>query len=455
MGVTMRDESDRLRRVGVPQRSLYFIEGPTSWPQPPALMSFTALRDIETCPLRWGLRNGEYAGLWTGKGYPTALTGATITGHIVHVALERVVRAISAVRDGSSIESGDDSSRTVAIVVGALKALGGISAVLEGVIRENVSHWDLNPRLRPRVKELENDLRRQLPSMRTRVQQFLSRVDLSPVHRERALTASDRGAQVEGYVAPLAPGLHAEVPLVNEELGWKGKADLLRVGTEIESAGNEEILDFKTGLPKPDHALQLRIYALLWAREARRNPSGRRARKLTVLYVGSAVDVPAPITDEELDSLAYELADRTAKARAGVERHPPTARPSREACEWCDVRQMCSAYWAPATRVPICSTEPSRRQFDVGVQVRQQQGIWSWVAQVREVGALCDDVSIGTEVLLRARAHDEHFGSLIRAGARLRLVGAQFEPSSDESGGLPVLSLTRSTEAFVVDLDSD
>jgi hypothetical protein len=34
-------------------------------------------------------------------------------------------------------------------------------------------------------------------------------------------------------------------------------------------------------------------------------------------------------------------------------------------------------------------------------------------------------------------------------------VGAQFEPSSDESGGLPVLSLTRSTEAFVVDLDSD
>jgi hypothetical protein len=179
-------------------------------------------------------------------------------------------------------------------------------------------------------------------------------------------------------------------------------------------------------------------------------PNGGRARRLTVLYGSGPVDVPAPITDEDLDGVANELAGRTAQARAAVQHHPPVPRPSREACEWCDVRQMCPVYWAPCTRAAIAPTpESSRHLVDAGLQVVQRQGAWSWVALVREVGALSDDVAVGTRVLLRARPHDVHFEMLISVGKQLRVVGAQYVAPSEESGGLAVLSLTRATEGFL------
>jgi hypothetical protein len=432
-----------------PTRPIWTTQGPTAWPSPPDLMSYSALRDIETCPLRWGLRQGNYADVWAGKGYPPAPAGATLAGHVVHVALERIVRAVGDARDIPSGDPGNSHRDPMALVVEALRALGGISAVLDGVIRETVSEWESNPRLRPRAKELANELQRQLPALRPRVQHFLNHVRLSRLSAGRGLSGAEGGNQDERTPRLLAPGLHAEVPLVNEELGWYGKADLLRVGTETEADGGDEIVDFKTGLPKPDHPLQLRIYALLWAREARRNPGGRRVRKLTVLYGSGPLDVSAPILDEELDGVAEELTQRTVGARAAVQQHPPPARPSREACEWCDVRHMCPAYWAPATRAAISPpASQSRQQADVGVQIVQRQGSWSWVGIVREIGALSDEMLVGARVLLRARPHDEHFASLIAAGGRLRIVAAQFAPPSDESGGLPVLSLTKSTEAF-------
>lgn len=429
-------------------RSVWTTQGPATWPSPPALMSYTALRDIETCPLLWGLRQGDYADVWAGKGYPPAPTGATLAGHVVHVALERVVRAAGQARDSLAGDPGD--ADPMALMVTALRALGGISAVLDAVFRETVTEWESNPRLSPRAKEFANELQRQLPSLRLRVQHFLNHVDLGRLRAAgRTTCGSEGGSREQRVPLPLAPGLHAEVPLVNEALGWYGKADLLRVGAEAGAAGGDEIIDFKTGLPKPEHAFQLRIYALLWARESRRNPTGRRARKLTVLYGGGPVDVPAPTTDQELDNVAQEIVARTAEARSLTEQHPPPARPSREACEWCDVRQMCPAFWAPATRASIApASAPSRQQADVGVQIVQRQGTWSWVAIVREVGALSDEIVVGTRVLMRARPHDEHLASLIVAGGLLRITGAQLVPPSDESGGLSVLSLTRSTEAF-------
>jgi hypothetical protein len=68
---------------------------------------------------------------------------------------------------------------------------------------------------------------------------------------------------------------------------------------------------------------------------------------------------------------------------------------------------------------------------------------------VQELGALSEEVVVGARVLLRARPHDVHFASLMTVGACLRILAAQFVAPSEESGGLPVLSLTRSTETFV------
>jgi hypothetical protein len=334
--------------------------------------------------------------------------------------------------------------------VAALRTLGGISMVLDGVIRETVSGWESNPRLRHRMKELTNDLQRQLPALRRRVQHFLNLIDLGRLHAGRRSVGAVGGEAAAASAPPLAPGLHAEVLLVNDKLGWYGKADLLRVSAITGAANEDEIVDFKTGLPKAEHSLQLRIYAVLWARDKRLNPAGRQAHRLTVLYDFGSVDIPAPITDADLNSIEHELAERTANARAAIQQHPPAAVPSREACEWCDVRQLCTAYWAPATRAAITpSEEPSRHTVDVGVQILQGQGAWSWIALVREVGALSENVAIGERLLLRARPHDEHFGAFMNVNEHLRIVGAQYGAASEESGGLALLSLTRSTEVFL------
>lgn len=454
MGASGQAQAGGATEPAAPTGSVWTTHGPAVWPPPPKRMSYTALHDIETCPLRWGLRQAVYPDVWAGMGYPPSPASATIAGHVVHVVLERIVRAIGTAREAQS-PGGDASPGAgdpMVLVVGALRTLGGISAVLESVICETVEGWEANPRIAPRAKELASDLQRQLPALRTRVQHFLNRVDLKRVSLSRS---SNAGTPTDDDKArQLAPGLYAEVPLVNDELGWYGKADLLRVSAATDAADDSEIVDFKTGLPKPDHALQLRIYALLWAREQRRNPSGRRVRKLTVLYGSGPVEVPPPVTDEDLDGVAHELTERTAEARAAIQQHPPVARPSREACEWCDVRQMCPAYWAPATRDLIApSHESPRHQVDLGVQIVQRQGAWSWIAHVQEVGALSEDVAIGVRVLLRARPHDDHFASLIDVGARLRITGARFVAPSEESGGLAVLSLTRSTEAFAINAD--
>jgi hypothetical protein len=320
------------------------------------------------------------------------------------------------------------------------------------VIRETIAEWQSNPRLQPRAKDLTLDLQRLAPTLRPRVQHFLSLVDLTRVRAAGSPSGSaKRGDHDEEDLGqPLVPGVHPEVPLINEELGWYGKADLLTVSVEGD-ADSIEIVDFKTGSPKPDHVLQLRIYALLWAREKQRNPMGRLARKLTVIYGDGSVDVPASTMGAELNQLADELADRTLRARAAIQQRPPEARPSREACEWCDVRHMCPAYWTLAARATVSPPEgPLPHQFDVGVRIVQRQGAWSWNAHVEEVGAL-SDVSVGARLLLRVRPHDMHFASIMRPGAKLRILAAHLVAPSEESSGITVLSFSRSTEAFALD----
>ena len=374
--------------------------------------------------------------------------GATLAGQVVHIALERIVESIN-----SSPVTPEEPHAAVtgaSSVYAGLRAMGGISAVVETVIADTVNEHRNNPRLAPRLEELGAELRRQVPTLRQRVQQFLSRVDLSGVHPTRTEPVGPTVATL--HRQPLPPGLHAEVPLFNQELGWYGKADLLRIGIGADSP-SDEIIDFKTGLPKPDHALQLRIYALLWARDRDLNPTGRRAQRLRVLYPAGAEDIAAPKTDDALAMVKDELSARTAAALSLIAVHPAQAQPSFDSCQWCDVRHMCSAYWAPTTRLAGNLIGAPTERLDAGVRILTRQSSWSWQARVEEVGAISDALQVGSKVLVRARPHDDHSGSLVDVGAHIRLLSAYSVAPSEESGGLQVLSLSRSTEAFIVASD--
>lgn len=424
-------------------RSMWTTQGPSGWPAAPVLMSFTALRDIEECPRRWALRNSEFPKLWQGRGYPPAPTPAALAGQVVHRAIELIVRAVAGRRDQS--EPADDTIAAETAVVNALRSLGGISSVLETAVQEIVSPVSSNPRVAPHAGEMRSDLLRRVPTLRTRVQGALSRLNLAGANPRAGTYSHALPRSRLTSPAPMSPGLHAEVPVISEALGWCGKVDLLRVAEAADSAG-DEITDFKTGKPRADHAFQARVYALLWARDKARNPSARLAHRLALVYDACETEIPPPATEAQLASLEAELAERTATARAAVAGEPPAARLSNGSCTRCDVRHMCNSFWE--SERPFVAADPTVPGFDAGVLILQRQGSWSWVARLRELGALSTGIPLGSHVLLRARPHDDSFCALLHTGMNVRVVGSHLMSASDESGGLPVLALTRWTELY-------
>jgi hypothetical protein len=249
----------------------------------------------------------------------------------------------------------------------------------------------------------------------------------------------------------------AEVPLNNPDLGWYGKADLLSVKAATNATAGEgqaaecAITDFKTGAQKGDHALQLRIYALLWARDSTLNPTGRHATQLTLIYPTETVAVAPPTTEEEMNALAAELATRTAAARATVAMSPPEARPSDEACEWCDVKHMCEAYWSSMAGEVPSSPEPQSSVCDVEVLISSRRSPGSWMGHIAAVPVLGSSLRVGAQILIRARPGDPHFAGVLSAGRRVRLLSAQQLPASEESNGMVAIALTRSSEVFILE----
>jgi hypothetical protein len=152
---------------------------------------------------------------------------------------------------------------------------------------------------------------------------------------------------------------------------WIGFADALRLGPS-----SCQIVDYKSGSPAPSHPEQLRIYALLWARDSVLNPLGRLADDLVLIYPGRGVAVPPPGI-AELGALEDDLSRRSASATAALHASPPPANVGPETCQYCDVKQLCSTYWTAdgidAIREPIAPTE---RSLQVVVNGRRAPRVW-------------------------------------------------------------------------------
>lgn len=455
--------------------------GPTAWPAPPSPMSFSTLRDIEGCPRRWALRRATYAFNVEKSGYPQRLSRAAVAGAIVHRALERVVAMMKEtrnplVRSNPKSEATGEPSPDVNVVFQALRALGGISNLLDGVLSDLAQEWVANPRVKAHGQELKAEMRRELPSLRERVKHLLQNIDtkagssdwpnhVSRVTSSNSLLATTAQLGVREPViaaapfpgpAQLGPGLHSEVPLFNAELDWFGKADLIRIADDECS-----IVDFKTGVEKEDHYTQILAYALLWIRDERVNPRRIPVTNLSVVYSDKTVVLDAP-DSAETKKLAKDLAKRSGDARQAVSLTPPPALPSREECEWCDVRQLCSVYWDAGTRRLIDAAAELRSLETFGIDnavelahladlelgITARQGEWSWHARILQTGALTKEFDVGSEVLLRARPGDHFAGTVVSQGMRVRVIGAHIVDASEESANRPVAILGRSSEVF-------
>ena len=63
-------------------------------PGPPAMWSYSSLKEVESCPRRYVLSRADYPDLWDNHGYPRLPNPAAIKGDVVHGSLEIIVKAL-------------------------------------------------------------------------------------------------------------------------------------------------------------------------------------------------------------------------------------------------------------------------------------------------------------------------------------------------------------------------
>jgi hypothetical protein len=396
---------------------------PATWPGPPVEMSVSTYADIDECPRRWALGAAEYPDVWSGRGYPPKLQVAALAGSVVHLALELITNQFT----GAGVPSLNDPSATQ-----VLRELGGYTRVVEDCLDRILKRFSDNPRALPVMEHARRTLRGQVPTLRARVQSMVARLRVRALGKP-ALAATAANAASTQARSPLTNGTHAEVELRAKSIGWKGKADLL-----VLSPDGCEITDFKTGAADEEHQFQIRVYALLWSRDADLNPDRRRADRLFLAYNRGDVEVPAP-TESELDDLEVALAARREAAQQAVSRQPPEARPNPTYCRYCAVRHLCVEYWTPGTQRDM-ARDVDQRFIDAEVKVTGRHGPSSWDIEIER----CLDMSPGQAAVLRTHGDGEY-----RRGDRLRLLDVAFT-SDDEDTGPHLFTLGELSEAYVV-----
>jgi hypothetical protein len=401
--------------------AIWPCQQPAVWPAPPDEMTYSALSGIEACPRRWALHSAKYPELWDGHGYPPRVAIKALLGTIVHEVTEFVskefVRAgCMTIKDAKAIE--------------VMRGLGGYSKLIGRGIEIVIKRAEQNPRARKVLQELGTVLRGKMPEIRSQVQGLLANVSLS------VKAAVGHSAQARSRGQPLPYGLYAELTLRAKDIGWKGKPDLLG----IDNRGCE-IVEFKTGERKDEHAFQLRVYGALWSKDGEANPGGHFPSKLTVAYPDGSVEIPF-LSADKLSGFVAELRNRSTSAASEVLKSPPLARPSVENCSFCGVKQLCAEYWSPDIQPRVQPDSALGRYGDLQVLITGRHGPTSWDAVTESAGT----VPPGSSALIRCSSTDLQF----QVGQRLRLISVWFGGNT-EGSNTKVVTAGLNTEAYLID----
>jgi hypothetical protein len=380
-----------------------------TWPALPNLWSYSSLRDAEECPRRWALGRATYPMIWNRRGYPPRPNLPALVGEVVHGSLDVILRALhergcASIAEASAIE--------------VLRGLGGYSKLIDRLIEAQLGHLEANPRMARRVPSLRTTLRSRTPEIRRRVQTMVARATLVT---SSAPSTLDRAPSTTR--APLGDGSHPEVRLEVSNLRLAGRADLITIAD-----GNCAIVDYKTGAPDEHHAAQLRMYALLWARDSELNPNGLPVVALTLSYATHDVKVDPPASSES-DALAQDLLARIAVSERELRLRPPPARPAAPVCGFCSVRHLCEEYWSSIARTAGTASDFVDKQGTIV----SQNGPRSWLIELQPDGK---------RMLLRTPTENPGF----TVGDQLRLIDVAV--ARDEDSDDAAITITQVSEIF-------
>ena len=374
------------------------------WPTPPANWSFSALKDVEACPRRWALSNATYRGLWEGRGYPKRPSQSTLTGRVIHRSAESILRSLTS----AGCSGLEDPTSTV-----VLRNLGGISGVVDLQLEAELHELRLNPRAARKRDFLKRQLTEKVPSMRTAVQQLMRSVERISPREKRRVPATHQPSR-------LRPGTYPEQVVADDALRFMGVIDLLEVTED-----GAEIADFKSGSPDITHEEQLRCYSALWTHDRVRNPEGRPATRLRIVYPSGSVDLPLDGVDD--NDTRKSLRTRIMLATEELEKEIPKASPSPDICQYCSVRHLCDEYWESGTN------ETRTIAIDLEMQVQELR-----------------TASSGTVRLPRTSSNSAIFGQLEGIGSGDRVRALELYRSIDDLTAEVQLRVSPQSELFVM-----
>jgi len=394
---------------------------PRRWATCPEWMTFSFIGDAEQCPRRASLRRSEYKDIWSGYGYPPGFASSAARGTILHASFRRIANELA--QEGCT---GINDPRAFVV----LKRIGGFSAVLGTEIKEWMRHCEANPRLKREQISIQQRLDRMIPEMRLALQRLLVGTSLEADGERRA-----RGGPNPGE---LKVGCHFEVELRHPTLHWKGIADLI----EITGSGTVTIVDFKTGTPKDLDSEQLKIYALLWARDGTRNPSGHVVDQLTLQYPDKTLRVSPP-TPTELVELENKLQQKSSSVCDQFRAKPPVANVAIDNCRFCDVRHLCSDYWKPGALHP--GNLQNTPAVDCELLLTEKVGFSTWNAMVLHATV----AEFPKELVVHFS--DSSLAEVLHVGDRLRVLQTSVD---NGDSGLKIITVRPTTETFKVVLDN-
>lgn len=406
--------------------TLWSTRYPTERSEPPEWMSYHFLREAEKCPLSASLKHARYRTLWERQGYPNRPNLGAFIGIIVHAATGFIVKSMIA----SQVTSMTDPR-----AMATLRSLGGYSRVIADFIKSLVNEESTNPRFAQVGPAIERALKQHVPQMREMLQQILA-IHSWHSASESVKSNSKDGAypRPQGFRFPLSVGTHFEVTLKHKQMMWTGRLDVVAVADE-----GCTISDLKTSSPASDHQEQMRVYAMLWDGDDELNPRRTPVATLELIYGSGHVLVRVPVA-LELDQLKRDLTTRTDLVKNDLSLAIVPAKPTRENCQYCQVKLLCDHYWSNLAVLG----NAGRGLSNVVVIADEARDDHTWFARVSS-----SEEQLGSRrIVLRKFDGGSLFWSDIKPGTTIRLTDVLLSIRDPED--LPLISLTMLSEALFI-----
>lgn len=362
------------------ENSIYFLTKPDKWPEPPEVYSYSSIKNIESCLLKWQLENATYGSY---EKFPQRPNPKTIEGNIIHQCLEKLFKQLAFI---GSPPIGSNEFKSVLNELNLQKIITNKIEKHNNLVEEHPRGSGFIIKTSPQI--LLNKVIR------------LFRTEYIPT----SIRPSNNNSPVNNYSNS---GQLSEKNVSHPDIPFKGIIDLVKFTNE-----GTILVDFKTGREIEEHLEQLTYYALLWWRE-----TGKLPLRVEVRYLNSMKSLE--IFESNLQSFENKLKENIIFLNSKL-KTKPAMESLGEQCKYCQVKQFCNSYW---NKIPILdiSQENANKTFEGEIIISGKPTKYGFEA-----------ITIKNQIIPVVYNSDtEKIHGPFKEGEKLRIINGRFSNNGD------------------------